>query len=472
MSPEAARARRGAALVLVLACGLAYAGIFRAVPQFDDYVAIFEESRVASVTAWWASMPGIRPLLKLSYALNRELGSLPAFHATNLLLHIACVLLAWRVLRHVIPGRDEAAALLAALLFALHPVNTEAVTMLSGRSVSFSTLAILASLLALLHARRGLSLLFFGVAVAIRETALVLPALATLLMAWQGGWREAAAAGPALRAAFGQTRWHWAIALLLFGLVLALPRYRELLAFSFATRDPLANLLSQATAIPWLIGQLLQPFALDPDPRLRTFTAWTPLAVALTGAWLAIVAGIVRGLPRGSFVAFALAWFLLALLPTNSLIPRLDLANGRQAYLAALPLFAVLAVAICRLARIRRATAVLLAAVLLALLGTATAMRNDDYRSERAFWSAAIAVNPGNARAWNNYGLALENESPPAPERAASAYREALRLDPADYKPAHNLRRLCVSQGGEWRSGACRAVYNPPPPDQPPPRVP
>ena len=45
---------------------------------------------VRTLAAWWASMPGIRPLLKLSYALNFSLGSGPAgFHALNIPIHAA-----------------------------------------------------------------------------------------------------------------------------------------------------------------------------------------------------------------------------------------------------------------------------------------------------------------------------------------------------------------------------------------------
>lgn len=469
---ESRRTRRNATLLLALATALAYLGVFRAVPQFDDYLVIFDEPRVASLSAWWASMPGMRPLLKLSYAINRSLDSLAAFHAFNLLLHIGCVLAMWRLLRRLLPESDESAALLGAFVFALHPINTEAVTMLAGRSVSMSTFAILCSLLALLRGRVGVSLLLFVVAVSVRETALVLPALATLLTAWQGGWREGRGGAAVLWQAIRETRWHWALALLLCLLVLALPRYRELLAVSLATRDPLSNLLSQATAIPWLLGRLLQPFSIDPDPRLPVFAGWTPGVVLVVGVWLAVLAGMLRYLPRGRFAAFAVAWLLLGLLPTNSLVARLDLVNGRQLYLAASPLFGLLGLAISALARRHRAPAPILAAMLLALLATGTVLRNEDYRSERDFWSAAITANPLNARAWNNYGLALESESPPDPGRAAAAYREAMRLAPSDYKPAHNLRRLCLARGGEWRTGACRTVYNPAPSDQPPPLAP
>ena len=91
-------------------------------------------------------MPGIRPLLKLSFAANHALGlGLAGFHAVNLAIHAASALLALALLRRVaVPHRRgrrrsaRAAPLLGALLFALHPVQVEAVTYVSGRSASLA----------------------------------------------------------------------------------------------------------------------------------------------------------------------------------------------------------------------------------------------------------------------------------------------------------------------------------------------
>jgi len=56
--------------VIAAAIRAAYANAFDAGFQFDDWNVIVHESRVHTLAAWWASMPAIRPLLKLSYALN------------------------------------------------------------------------------------------------------------------------------------------------------------------------------------------------------------------------------------------------------------------------------------------------------------------------------------------------------------------------------------------------------------------
>jgi hypothetical protein len=88
-------------------------------------------------------MPGIRPLLKLSYAANWVLGPGPlGFHLFNLVCHAANALMVWLLLRRWLPAlaprleMSAAAAFTAALLFALHPAQTEAVTYVAGRSTS------------------------------------------------------------------------------------------------------------------------------------------------------------------------------------------------------------------------------------------------------------------------------------------------------------------------------------------------
>ena len=164
--------------------------------QFDDWNVIVHESRVHSISAWWQSMPGIRPVLKLSYALNYELGSgVVGFRFVNVALH-ACnavlVFLLLQLLSREIPltgarestsTRTTLAAATAALLFALHPVQSDAVTYISGRS---SVLAGSFSLLALFLWARGptrlnwLSLACFALALGVKETALALPLIVTL----------------------------------------------------------------------------------------------------------------------------------------------------------------------------------------------------------------------------------------------------------------------------------------------------
>ena len=90
----------------------------------------------ASVHAWsnWLAGldHGIRPLLKFSYTLNWTMGTgVIGFHLTNLLIHLANAYLVYRLAQTFVQqqwqDRFRQVPLLTALLFAVHPVHTEAV---------------------------------------------------------------------------------------------------------------------------------------------------------------------------------------------------------------------------------------------------------------------------------------------------------------------------------------------------------
>lgn len=158
---------------------------------------------------WLADLGrGLRPLLKLSYLMNWASGAgLPGFHLFNLLVHLANVFLIYALARlfgeRAAPGRDwRGPALAAAVLFAVHPVHSEAVTYLSGRSASLMTLFYLAALWAYvqgaLSQRRGAWLLFslslFALALLVKESAMIFP-FALLLWEWscRTPWRAVVA---------------------------------------------------------------------------------------------------------------------------------------------------------------------------------------------------------------------------------------------------------------------------------------
>jgi hypothetical protein len=190
-------------VLLLLAVAAAWANALGASFQFDDWDVIVRDPRVQSLAAWWASMPGIRPLLKLSYALNHGSGlGVMGFHAVNVVVHGLNALAVFWLFRQRLSavaargldqdkGLPEPAllAFLGALLFALHPVQTEAVTYVSGRSVSLATGLGLASLMAWVAGRErarswlvlGLSPLLMAAAMATRETLVILP---LVLLAW------------------------------------------------------------------------------------------------------------------------------------------------------------------------------------------------------------------------------------------------------------------------------------------------
>lgn len=429
--------------------------------QFDDWNVIVRDPRVQSLSAWLASMPGIRPLLKLSYALNHATGGVAGFRAFNLVVHALNVALVLRLLavsgrRFGLPSAQAVfAALAGAAVFALHPVQTEAVTYVSGRSSSLSATFALVSLLAWL---RGLdtpaetrwrlaSFALFVAALGVKEPVVALPAV-------MAAWLVADGAASTIPRRIAPH------ALLVAGgalLVLAWGPYRAVLEGSLGARSLGSNLLTQVDGVWWLLGQMLRPDLLNADPALPVATPGLALAARALGLLLAAAAGaaLLRSRPA---VGFALCWFFLWLLPTNSLVPRLDVANDRQLYLAIVGPGWLLGLLLARTwPRAGAATArgapaaphrvaplaVLALALLCAGLATATRARNLVYADEIAFWRDVATQSPHNARAANNLGFAYALACRDA--EALAEFARAMRLGPRDSHAA--LNHALLSRG-------------------------
>ena len=440
-----ARSGLVALALLAGAVGATYLNALFGAFQFDDYNAIVHNPAVHSWSAYVASMPGIRPLLKLSYTFNWTSGlGLLGFHLFNVLCHAAnvvCVFALWRRQSAWLGERARdvwPVALTAALLFGLHPAQTEAVTYLSGRSVSLMGLFYLGAILAYVQGgergsrlwQQGLSSVLFGAALMVRETAWTLP---FALLLWDR--RAAELRWPAR---LWRLRAHWAVLILAAVEMLSTSGYRRLLVVSLTTRTLRENLLTQVDGILYLVTQPLLLLRLNIDPDLPVRTSLSP-ALALKAAILLalLILGILQ-LRRRPWLGGGMLWMLLHLVPTNSFLPRLDVANDRQLYLALIGPAVIVSTFFWD--RLSRPMAVAATLSLALCLSVATVARNREYRTEVSLWQATVQRSPDKARAWNNLGYAYQLEGDVAAARAA--YGRALALDPNYQKARANAASL------------------------------
>src|SRR5215510_2200181 len=133
------------------------------------------------------------PLLFSSYWLQQRLwgDSTTGYHLVNLLLHIGCVVLVLKILRFLrVPGAE-----LAAIIFALHPVNVETVAWISERKNMLSGIFALAATLSYLKSDENRSRRFYALAIGLfllgllSKTAIVTLPLAWLVIFW---WKRGA----------------------------------------------------------------------------------------------------------------------------------------------------------------------------------------------------------------------------------------------------------------------------------------
>jgi hypothetical protein len=438
--------RRGldgrAAAWILCAVVAVYANAHTGPFQFDDYNVIVDN---AAVTRWPPRLDGLRPLLTLSYAANWQTGAGAfGFHLFNVAVHALNALMVFALGlrlagRFLDPAPARRAALIGALLFALHPVHTEAVTYISGRSASLMTCFYLGSLLAYLRGREPdsrpwldvLSPLLFVAALLTKETAITLP-FALLL------WHLCCERGKPHWSSILRGQWaHWLVMLAALAAISARPDYRELLEFAPSAE----TLRTQVHGASYLLGRWFALGGLNIDPDLRTQTTWTPmLAMQLAGLalLLASAAGMRRTRP---WWTFAILWLFLQLAPSNTLIARWDIANERHLYLAGIGVFIASGIEAERLRRIApRAGALALVAAVALVLGAFTVLRNLDYRTEIALWEDAARKSPHKARVHNNLGDAYARAGDR--DRARASFLKAVEVDPDYLLARNNLRAL------------------------------
>jgi len=424
--------------VLLCLCGMisywpAFSGIF----QFDDYAVIVNNPAVHEFQQWWDSMPGIRPLLKLSYTVNWITSPGPlGFHLFNLLCHLANGAMVMMIARRWMDGAVWP-AFTVAVLFLLHPVNTEAVTYICGRSTSLMAFFYLAAFLTYIRApgfmstsrQTCLSLMLFILALASKETAWTLP---FALLLWETSYQ-----GTSLRQAIKHLKLFWLVLCVGLLLMASLEMYRYLVTFSLQSRPFVDNLLTQTQGQFYLLTQLLWPFTPNIDPDLSHLTHLT-MAVFLQGMLLcALLSYALLRFKQQPWLAFSILWFFLHLLPTNSLLPRLDIANDRQLYLACIgPLVSI----VYGFNRYIHFSSIKpwLGMVVMIVLGSVTMLRNMDYQTEIRLWQATVQASPQKPRAWLNLGYAYRMAGDN--KAAMAAYQQALALDPTYEQAKINLK--------------------------------
>lgn len=446
---------------LAVAVVLSYANALSGDFQFDDYNVIVNNTSVHAWSAWGDfAATGIRPLLKLSYVLNWTSGwGVVGFHTFNVAVHLCNALLVLYLAQALVrayglaaPSQPQInAPLFAALLFAVHPAQTEAVSYICGRSTSLMALFYLAGVLAYVtsqhtsfagtgESRRGQLLppLCFALALSVKETAVTFP---LALLMWE------LSCGTSLRAALRRQWTSWAM--LLAGAVYFLlsERYLQHMQNSTQFNTMTGNAATQAIALVYLARQWAFPLWLNIDPDLavqRDFSQALP-ALSFAALWFVAMVWCRR---RRPWIGLALAWAFLHWVPLYLFLPRLDVANDRQLYLAIWPL--CLAVAIELGLHLPRRLALGAAACLVVLFAALTVARNQDYRTEIAQWEATVALSPDKSRVHNNLGYAYRVAG--RLQDARREYLVALHLDPGNVKARLNLRRLNLEQslqGGE-----------------------
>lgn len=376
-----------------------------------------------------------RPLVTL---LNRvtlaAFGADPLpFRLENLLLHLAVSVLFFGLLRRL--GLGLLPAALGLGTFALHPVQTEAVAFISGRpdllAACFVLLAVHAYLVARAAPGRGralaggaVALLCWLLAVAAKETALLLPLLLAVLE-WLGLDGTSTGTGTSTSTGTRPGARNRLPATLLALLGLAALGLRAAAGPVVAAHGGVSasTLPLVAASLTGLYARLLvwpQDLHVGYDDfPAATFGSATAAGLAV---WVGLAALLLLGRRRAPRAVLAGAWFAFFLTPVLQLVPIRSLAAERYLYLPSMGLALAVALGLQWLAgpgagggtsawlRPLRRVASLGVVLLLLAAGGATMARAADWRSELTLWSAELGGGHAGFTAYQNLGAALAEQ--------------------------------------------------------------
>ena len=452
-------------LFAIVAYGAALAGDY----VFDDVHSVSANPAVhdlGNFGQFWTD-PGAfsgaagrmyRPALLTSFALNIALSPAAwSLKAGNVLLHAAVAgLLFWWLCRL---SRKSRAAFVAAALFAVHPLCSESINLVSARSELLAMFGVLLAMLAHIGWQRrvaglpALAAMLIGTVLAVgsKETGVVLPALLLvqtfcLRHRWpdRADWRRAAAA---IVPVVGLVLLYLIARKLLLGeaTVQLLGRSGEDPAAGYG-RTLTMQLATMGTLLPRMLWQAVAPWQLSIDPVVVYRDSWLDPLVLL--GWGSILGLTTAGLWPGPSsrlrrIGTCLAWAIA--LPW--IVIPLNMPFAEHRFYGPMVGFAVLvAVAVARFRLQGRGVArgwrVALAGLLIAGAFTA-GQRSLLYRDERELWLAELAHNPMSFR--SHWGLGTARMRRGEFTAAIEPLQRAHCLYPEHHDSLRNLVEALIS---------------------------
>lgn len=473
-------------LLLVAAC---YANTLNAPFIFDDDDSIVHNPYIRSIWPLTESMKAPpqttvagRPIVSLTLALNYALSGhtlsedqLWSWHLVNTLIHGLAAITLFGVIRRLLnskrlqgtfgPIAIPLAAVVAAI-WAVHPLQTGAVTYIIQRAESLMGLFhLLAMYCAIRHMTCGARHWMIGAVIAsalgmaTKEVMVTAPVVILLIdrCFFAGTFLRALRARPLLYVGLAAT---W---LVLIAANYDAPRSKSA-GLSLETVTPLSYFLTQLEVIPHYLLLVFRPVGQCLDYQWPLVNSWRDV---LPQAMLMLALGVTTliGLARNTTWSLPAVAFFLILAPTSSFVPLVDPAFEHRMYL---PSACVVAIAVClfagyfnRLLRrrfnssdsnppatqqltsmLRQRLIVFL--IIVPILMLLTHRRNETFQSVESVWRTVVDARPENNRAHINLANALLDNR--KIEEAVSHYEIAIKSGAFALQAYNNfadaLRRL------------------------------
>jgi tetratricopeptide (TPR) repeat protein len=448
---------------------------------FDDFHLIVENptirgiEKIPHLLGMGNNRGSYRPVRMISYAVdfslnkslwqyfgrpkNQDKGLNPfGYHLSNLFYHILTSFLVFLITKRLVA--NYRVALLAASLFALHPVHTDSVAYLSGRRDILFTLFYLAGFYFFLCYRKRRKLLYLAVSLLAyllslgsKEMAVTLPAIFLCYDLVENLPNNTQKISPP----YFKELFFTFKRVVLQSRYLYFPLFTGALAYSYYNvfiKSPshqnyyygdsiLTTFLTVGKILVHYMWLLVYPIRLNADYSYNAFPLSSSFFEPATFFSLILLGGIgyalLKLLVNHKVLAFGGIWFFVTLLPVCHIFPHHELLAEHYLYLPSYGFCLIVAYLLnCFLEEKRNRSYIYASfAALVILFSLRIVDRNKDWRDELTLWRKTVTTVPQCARAHNNLGYTYVKQG--IPNEAISEYKKALAIKPRNVKALYNL---------------------------------
>jgi protein O-mannosyl-transferase len=461
------------AFLLMLLIFLVYANTFHASWHLDDYANIVHNEKIqltdlsassivkALHASPWQNGKIWRPVTCLTFAINWFFGKSRVFgyHLVNIIIHCATaffllqtILLLFRTPalsdRYTDRGAPYWIALMAATLWAIHPIQTQAVTYLVQRMAELAGFFYIVGLCCYFKGRLEKNKIkrtiwFVGTAgsfllsLGSKENAAIFPIALVLI--------EVALFRVNL---FSTVRRRLVIAssisgAVLLGTILVLLFNQQLMNTVLTHYDvryfsPSERLLTEFRVLVQYLVQICYPnpnlLSIEHDVTLSTslFSPWTTIP-AMAAVFL-LLWGALFMIPKTPLASFGILFFFLHHSIESSILP-LELIFEHRNYIPSMFFFVGFAGSVYRVLKLYQGRSIVVhrlfvfsAGLIMVFISIGTYSRNADWRTEKSLWEDSIAKAPNSARAYHNLAWGYY-EMIGDKDKSIELYQKALKCD-------------------------------------------
>jgi Tfp pilus assembly protein PilF len=369
------------------------------------------------------------------------------YHLVNIVLHISNAILLFFILKKIL--KKDNLAFLIALIFLIHPVQTEAIAYVSGIGDPLSVLFIFLSTTFFIKFLEKIkakflifSTIFFVFALMSKETAIITPFILFLIGLF---YFDKQPFKKKIQKILIYLMPLIIIAVIYFGLRLTVLNFKNTLNLyneeNLFTKRLDIRILTFFKTLPFYFNFMFLPLDLHMERQIEIpKSIFDPLVLLGIFIISILVFLLVEYFDKDYVFSFGIIWFFISIFPvSNILIPVSGLLYEHWLYLPLIGIFLSLLWMFTKLLEkygLEKIGLIILI-VFLTFLGLRTIMRNFDWRDPVAFYQQIIQHNPKSYRIWNNLGIEAEKQG--KIELAKKAYEQATILDPTNPVAFHNL---------------------------------